>query len=199
MCGKGRGDGKVRSIKVDDDFIERWHGHIGRHRIRQNGWMLFRRETRFIGDSTYTVHADIANRAIRIDWDRDMQFVSVERLQYSELVHQNYGVVIDNKGMRPMSGIRLASHQREYMRGSPFMMLRALENPRAVAAAGDQRLNEVAYPAIAFHAGTARYFVLFDRKTKLPVAVRTRDDDHIYGDSDYEVMAPLPRHLIRVG
>lgn len=146
-------------------------------------------EPRFIGDSTFTVHADIANQRLRVDWDRDMKYVAVERLKYSEIVHQSYGAAVDEKGaMHPMSGIRLASHHREYGRGSPLMMLRALDNPRAVTAAEDQRLGEVTHPAIAFHAGTTRYLVLFDRKTHLPVAVRTRDDDHIYGDSDYDLL-----------
>jgi glyoxylase-like metal-dependent hydrolase (beta-lactamase superfamily II) len=95
---------------------------------------------------------------------------------------------VDAKGAKPMSGIRLASHQREYGRGSPFLLLRALDNPRAITAIEDQRLNEVAHPAIAFHAGTTRYVVLFDRTSKLPVAVRTRDDDHIYGDSNYDLL-----------
>ena len=145
-------------------------------------------EARFIGDSTFTVTADIPNQVIRVDWDRDMKYVAVERLQFSEIVHRSYGVVADAQGTRPMSGIRLASHQREYMRGSPFLLLRAMDNPQAVSAIADQRFGEQSLPAIAFHAGNTRYIVLFDRTSKLPVAVRTRDDDHIYGDSDYDLV-----------
>jgi hypothetical protein len=37
-------------------------------------------EARFIGDSAFTASADIANRVIRVDWDRDMKYVVVERL-----------------------------------------------------------------------------------------------------------------------
>ena len=40
-----------------------------------------------------------------------------------------------------MSGIRLAAHHREYGRGSPFLLLRALDNPQAVSAIEDQRLR----------------------------------------------------------
>jgi glyoxylase-like metal-dependent hydrolase (beta-lactamase superfamily II) len=145
-------------------------------------------EARFIGDSAFTVHADIPNQVIRVDWDRDMKYVAVERLQFSEIVHRTYGVVVDAQGTRPMSGIRLASHHREYGRGSPFLLLRALDNPQAVTAIQDQRFGEQSLPAIAFHAGNTRYIVLFDRTSKLPVAVRTRDDDHIYGDSDYDLV-----------
>ncbi len=145
-------------------------------------------EPRFIGDSTFTVTADIPNQVIRVDWVRDMKFVVAERLQFSEIVHRTYGVVVDAKGTRPMSGIRLASHHREYGRGSPFLLLRAMDNPQAVTAIEDQRLGEQSYPAIAYRAGNTRYIVLFDRASKLPVAVRTRDDDHIYGDSNYDLV-----------
>ena len=145
-------------------------------------------EARFIGDSAFTVNADLANRMIRVDWDRDMKYVAVERLQFSEIVHPTYGVVIDEKGARPMSGIRLAAHHREYGRGSPVLLLRALDNPQDVSAIADQRLGEESHPAVAFNQGPTRYIILFHRTTKLPVAVRTRDDDHIYGDSDYDVV-----------
>ena len=40
---------------------------------------------------------------------------------------------------------------------------------------------------MAFTQGPTRYIIIFDRTSKLPLAVRTRDDDHIYGDSDYDV------------
>jgi hypothetical protein len=145
-------------------------------------------EARFIGDSTFTVHADIANRIIRVDWDRDMKFVVAERLTFSEIVYPTFGVVVDAKGTRPMSGIRVAAHQREYGRGSPLLLLRALENSKNVRAIANQRLDGRSYPAIAFMQGPTRYIILFDRKSRLPVAVRTRDDDHIYGDSDYDLV-----------
>src|SRR5262247_2961222 len=54
-------------------------------------------ETRFIGDSVFTVSADVPNQLIRIDWDRDMKYVAVERLQFSEVVHRTYGVVLEGK------------------------------------------------------------------------------------------------------
>ena len=110
-------------------------------------------ETRFIGDSTFTVHADIANRVIRVDWDRDMKYVVVERLQFSEIVYPDLGVVIDAQGTRPMSGIRLASHHREYGRGSPFLLLRALDDPQGVSAIEDQRLGEQSLSGGRVHAG----------------------------------------------
>jgi glyoxylase-like metal-dependent hydrolase (beta-lactamase superfamily II) len=145
-------------------------------------------EARFIGDSAFTVSADIPNQVIRIDWDRDMKYVAVERLQLSEIVHRTYGVVLEGKDVKPMSGLRLAAMHREFTRASPFLLVRALENPQAISAIEDQRLGEVAHPAVALNIGNTRYIVLFDRTSKLPVAVRTRDDDHIYGDSNYDVL-----------
>jgi glyoxylase-like metal-dependent hydrolase (beta-lactamase superfamily II) len=145
-------------------------------------------ETRFIGDSTITINADIANRVTRVDWDRDMKYVVVERLVFSEIVHPTYGVVSDKEGTRPMSGIRLAAHHREFGRGSPTLLLRALGNAKDVSAIADQRLGEQSHPAVVYNEGPTRYVILFDRTSKLPVAVRTRDADHIYGDSDYDVV-----------
>ena len=110
-------------------------------------------ESRFIGDSTFTVHADMANRIIRVDWDRDMKYVVVERLQFSEIVHPTFGVVVDKQGTRPMSGIRLAAHHREYGRGSPLLLLRALESPQNVAALPDQRLGRTRLSGRGVHAG----------------------------------------------
>jgi len=51
VLGKGRGAGKKRAIPVDDDFIERWRSHVERFALRPNGWMLFSRQSRFIGGS----------------------------------------------------------------------------------------------------------------------------------------------------
>ena len=117
-----------------------------------------------------------------------MKFVAVERLQFSEIVLPPFGVVIDAQGTRPMSGIRLAMHQREYGRGSPFLLLRALDAPEASPRSKTSGLASSRYPAVAITQGPTRYIVLFDRTSKLPVAVRTHDDDHIYGDSNYDVM-----------
>jgi site-specific recombinase XerD len=51
VLGKGRGQGKQRSVPADDAMIERWQAHIDAHAIRRDGYMLFHRETRFIGGS----------------------------------------------------------------------------------------------------------------------------------------------------
>ena len=59
-------------------------------------------EARFIGDSTFTLTADGANRSVRIDWDRDKKYPAVERIKYSEIITPGYGVVTDEKGSQPM-------------------------------------------------------------------------------------------------
>jgi len=145
-------------------------------------------EARFIGDSTFTLTADGTSRTVRIDWDRDKKYPAVERIKYSEIITPTYGVVTDEKGSQPMSGIRLASHLRELGRQTPGLLLRVLENPQQVSAIEEQKLGDQSLPAVAYNSGGTRYIILFDRTTKLPAAVRTRDDDHIYGDSNYDMI-----------
>ena len=55
-------------------------------------------ESRFLGDSTFSVAADVAGRMVRADWDRDMKYPAVEKLKYSEIVYPTYGAVVDEKG-----------------------------------------------------------------------------------------------------
>jgi glyoxylase-like metal-dependent hydrolase (beta-lactamase superfamily II) len=180
VAAQGGAD-RLRGLKTIAIKGEAKHWEPGQS-IRAGG------EARFIGDSTFALQVDIPNQAARVDWDRDMKYVVVERLRFSEIIHRTYGVVLDGKDVKPMSGLRLAAMHREFMRGSPVLLLRALDNPQAVSAIEEQRLGEVAHPAVAFNAGTTRYVILFDRVSKLPVAVRTRDDDHIYGDSNYDLL-----------
>jgi glyoxylase-like metal-dependent hydrolase (beta-lactamase superfamily II) len=146
-------------------------------------------ESRFLGDSNFTLTADVANGIVRVDWDRDMKYPAVERAKYSEITTPTYGAVIDEKGeAKPMSGIRLASLQRELRRGSPALLLPALASAQNVAAIEDQKLGDQSYPAAVVTVGAFKYIVLFDRTSKLPVAVRTRDQDNIWGDQNYDMV-----------
>ena len=50
-------------------------------------------EARFLGDSNFTLTADVANGIVRVDWDRDMKYL-VEKTKYAakstdEYVRQN--------------------------------------------------------------------------------------------------------------
>ena len=146
-------------------------------------------EPKFLGDSAYTQTVDNTTRTVRIDWDRDMKYPAVERLKFSEITAPTYGVVIDDKGaQKPMSGIRLISHLRERDRASPRLLVRALDNPSSIAAMPDQKLGDRSLPAVSIKTGINTYIVLFDPTTKLPAAVRTRDADSVYGDSNYDMI-----------
>jgi glyoxylase-like metal-dependent hydrolase (beta-lactamase superfamily II) len=147
-------------------------------------------ESRFLGDSTVMVSVDFADPIrIRNDWDREMKYPAVEKLKYSEITYPTYGAVIDEKGeTKPMSGIRMATAAREAGRGGPrfSMLLAALDSPQSVAAIADQKLGDQTLPAVEIALGSTKYIVIFDRTTKLPAALRTRDEDNIWGDANYD-------------
>ncbi len=147
-------------------------------------------ESRFLGDSTITISVDFTNPLrVRYDWDRDMKYPAVERAKYSEIRYPTYGAVIDEKGeAKPMSGIRLATNLREGGRASPLLLLRAMDSPQNLSAIEDQKLGNQTFPAVVTAQGATKYIILFDRTTKLPVAIRTHDSDHIYGDSNYDLI-----------
>ena len=87
-----------------------------------------------------------------------------------------------------MSGIRLAANLREGGRGSPLLMLGVLNAPERVSAIEDQKLGNQTLPAVAYTNGPNKYIIMFDRSTKLPAAVRTRDEDNIWGDANYDMI-----------
>src|SRR5215831_15793139 len=146
-------------------------------------------EARFLGDSTYTQTVDNATRTARVDWDRDMKYPFTERLKYSEITTPTFGILIDDQGaQQPMSGIRLAAHLRERERASPRLLVRALEAPQNISALPDQQIGDRTLPAVSIKSGANTFIVLFDRTTHMPAAVRTRDADNVYGDSDYDMI-----------
>jgi hypothetical protein len=147
-------------------------------------------ESRFLGDSTVTITVDYANPArVRYDWDRNMEYPAVEKLKYSEIRYPTYGAVIDDKGqVTPMSAIRLAANLREGARGSVKLLLNALESPQSVSAIADQKLGNQTLPAAMYTQGGNKYIIMFDRTTKLPAAVRVRDEDNIWGDANYDMI-----------
>jgi glyoxylase-like metal-dependent hydrolase (beta-lactamase superfamily II) len=151
-----------------------------------------------IGDSTFTQSNEFANQTgaiTRLDWDRQMRDAGLGRVKYSEIRTPTWGVVIDDKGeARPMSAVRRAASQREASRGAPSLLLqlpRALDNPQSLTTIEDQKLGNQSYPAAVLTDSAPynfKYIILFDRTTKLPVAVRSREEDHIYGDSNYDMV-----------
>jgi glyoxylase-like metal-dependent hydrolase (beta-lactamase superfamily II) len=82
----------------------------------------------------------------------------------------------------------LAANLRERLRGSPQLLLRALDSPQNVAAIADQKLGNQTLPAVQFTSGPDKFIIMFDRTTHLPAAVRTREEDNIWGDTTYDLI-----------
>jgi glyoxylase-like metal-dependent hydrolase (beta-lactamase superfamily II) len=145
-------------------------------------------DPRFLGDATFTITWDLARGSARTAWDRDQKYPDPVRLRYTETLLPTLGYVTDDKGSQPMSGIREAAQLRELERASPWLLVKALDESKNVDAAGSQRLGEQSLPAVSFADGGTTFIILFDRKTHLPAAIRTRDDDNIHGDSYYDLV-----------
>ena len=146
-------------------------------------------EPRFLGDATFTVTWDLANNRARTAWDRDQKYPDPPvKLKYTETVLPTLGYVTDEKSSQAMSGIRVAAHQRELERASPLLLVKAMNEPAKVRAAGSQRLGQQSLPAVSYTDGPTTFTILFDPKTHLPAAIRTRDDDNINGDSNFDLM-----------
>ena len=168
----------------------------------------------FTDHSTFVMCRDLEHGMARTDWDRAIQFPAVTHDVYSEVVTPELGYAdvagtelainqsdLPPKGQQAMSGIRIATHLRELARASPALLLKALDNPRNLHALPDQTLGggtfagafggyfpPVTLPAVAFIDGGTTFTILFDRRTHLPAAIRTLDDDALLGDSNYDLI-----------
>ncbi len=146
-------------------------------------------EPRFLGDANFTITWDLAKGTARTEWDRDQQYPPpAVKLKYTETLLPATGFVTDNNGSQPMSGVRIAAQLRELERASPRLLLKALDNPNDVHAMEQQQLGRQSLPAVSFSDGPTTFVILFDRTTHLPAAIRTRDDDNINGDSNYDLV-----------
>ncbi len=145
-------------------------------------------EPRFLGDATFAIIWDLAKGQARTAWDRDQKYPDPVRLKYTETLLPTLGYVTDDKGSQPMSRIREAAQLRELERSSPWLLVKAMDESSHVASAGSQKLGEQSLPAVSFVDGATTFTILFDRKTHLPAAIRTRDDDNIHGDSNYDLV-----------
>jgi glyoxylase-like metal-dependent hydrolase (beta-lactamase superfamily II) len=145
-------------------------------------------EPRFLADSAFTMTVDLAKGMSRTDWDRDHKYPGpAEKMKYSEILTPTLGFVTDDKGSKPMSGIRVAAQLRELERASPALLLKAMDK-KVLFDDGRQRLGNQSLPAISFNDEGTHFTVLFDRKSHLPAAIRTRDDDNIFGDSNFDLV-----------
>jgi hypothetical protein len=145
-------------------------------------------EPRFLGDTNFTATVDLGAGAARLDVDRAMKYPAVEQLKYTEVITPTLGFVTTDKGSSAASGVRLAAQLRELERASPTLLLRAMDNAKSIAAAPDQKVGKATYPAVNFTDGATTFTIMFDPKTHLPAAIRTRDDDNIAGDSNYDLV-----------
>ena len=146
-------------------------------------------EARPLGDATFAITWDLTNGRARTAWDRDQKYPEPPvKMKYTETVLPTLGYVTDEKSSQPMSGIRVAAHQRELERASPWLLVKAMDESGKVRAAGTQKLGQQSLPAVSYTDGPTTFTILFDPKTHLPAAVRTRDDDNINGDSNYDLV-----------
>ena len=146
-------------------------------------------EPRPLGTATVEVTWDLAKGMARTRWDRDQQYPPpAAKMNYTETVLPNLGFVTTGAMNQPMSGIRVATHLRELDRASPRLLLKAMESPANVRGVSPQLLGNRFLSTVAVTERGTTYYILFDPATKLPAAIRTRDDDNIFGDSNYDLV-----------
>lgn len=146
-------------------------------------------EPRYLGSGTFAISWDLANGEARTEWNRDQVYPEPPiKLTYTEVLQPGIGFVTDSKGSQPMSGIRETAQLRELERASPRLLVKAMDDAGNIHALGPQRLGKRSLPAVSYNDGGTTFIILFDGKTHLPAAIRTRDDDNINGDSDYDLV-----------
>ena len=146
-------------------------------------------EPRFLGNTALAITWDLAKGSARTEWDRDLKYPAVEKLIFTEVVTPALGYVIDDKGAsRPMSGIRVAAALRELERAAPTLLLKMMDESKNVRPLANDKLGTQTLLALGFASGGTNFTVLIDPQSKLPAAIRTRDDDNIAGDSNYDLV-----------
>src|SRR5712691_5223203 len=158
-------------------------------------------DMRLTNDSTFEIVVDYGARASRTDWVRDYVYPAKRTYTFSEIVTPDAGYVIgidsnarnkqnleSNPPAHAMSGLRLATTQREMRRTSPMMFLDMLRNPDRVSDAPDITVGGVAYPAVNYTMAGQTFIVAFDPQTNLPARIRTLDYDNVWGDVNYDLV-----------
>lgn len=142
-----------------------------------------------LGISTLTIAWDLGQGISRTDHEHRMDYPFPGNEKYSDIVAPTWGAIINDKGEdRAMAPNRLAFELREQERSSPALLLKALDQPQNLSAVPDQKLGKETYPAVALMNGGTKFIILFDRKSKLPAAIRTLEDDVIHGDGTYDLL-----------
>src|SRR5213593_1166914 len=158
-------------------------------------------DMRLTNDSTFETVVDYGARASRTDWVRNYVYPAPRTYTFSEIVTPDAGYVIgidttartkqsmaSNPPAHAMSGLRLATTQREMRRTSPLMFLDMLRNPARVSDAPDVSSGGVTYPAINYTMMGQTFTIAFDPQTNLPARIRSLDYDNIWGDVTYDVV-----------
>jgi glyoxylase-like metal-dependent hydrolase (beta-lactamase superfamily II) len=142
-----------------------------------------------LGISTLTIAWDLGQGISRTDHEHRMDYPFPGNEKYSDIVTPSWGAVINDKGEeRAMAPNRLAFELREQERASPTLLLKALDQPQNLSAMPDQKLGGKSYPAVALVNGATTFTILFDRQSKLPIAIRTMEDDVIHGDGHFDLV-----------
>src|SRR5437867_8065640 len=158
-------------------------------------------DMRLTNDSTFETVVDYGARGSRTDWVRNYVYPAPRTYTFSEIVTPDAGYVIgidttartkqsmeSNPPAHAMSGLRLATTQREMRRTSPLMFLDMLRNPDRVSDAPDVTSGGVTYPAINYTVMGQTFTIAFDPQTNLPSRIRSLDYDNIWGDVTYDVV-----------
>src|SRR5882672_52047 len=158
---------------------------------------------RFANEASFEVTQDRASRASRTDYVKNFAYPAPRTFTFSEIVTPQAGYVIgvDSNGRNAqsmqanppahaMSGYRLATSQRESMRGTATTLLLAMRNnPDRVRTAADVAAGGATLPAVTYDAPSGvQFIVAFDPATGLPARVRTLDYDNVWGDVNYDVV-----------
>jgi glyoxylase-like metal-dependent hydrolase (beta-lactamase superfamily II) len=157
-------------------------------------------ETRFANTLEFTLTGDFARHAVRVDFVKKHDYIP-RTFTFTEIVMPDAGYVIGVDGSsrnrqsmetkppaHSMSGLRLATTQRELRRASPSLLLEMRRNADKMAASPDVTIGGVTYPAVRYRAGNHDFIVMFDPKTHLPARIRTLDYDNIWGDVTYDLV-----------
>jgi glyoxylase-like metal-dependent hydrolase (beta-lactamase superfamily II) len=158
-------------------------------------------EMRFANETTFEAAGDFSTGAMRIDWVKNFSYPAPRTFKFSEIVTPAAGWVVGREanglnkqaeGMNPpahsMSGLRLATTQRELRRASPSLLLEMRANASHVIASPEVRIAGVNYPAVSYRAGNDSFIVMFDRASGLPARIRTLDYDNMWGDVNYDLV-----------
>src|SRR5712691_7353328 len=121
-------------------------------------------EMRFANEASFETVLDRASRVGRTDWEKKFAYPAPRTYKFTEILTPDAGYVLcidttarnaQNSQMNPpahaMSSLRLATTQRETMRGTASgLLLNLRNNPDQVQPAPDVLAGGVAYPAVSY-------------------------------------------------